>query len=103
MKKGKRDYLIFLEDILESAKRIEEYTQSFTKEKLLEDQKVQDAVIRRFEIIGEAVKKLPPGLKKNNKEIKWKEIAGIRDILIHEYFGVNMNRVWKTIEKDIPD
>lgn len=63
---------------------------------------LQDAIIRRIEIIGEAVKQLPPTFKKQYPEIAWKEIAGMRDILIHEYFGVNINVVWKTIQKDIP-
>ena len=105
MKKTKRerDYIMFLEDILDSAEKIEKYTSGFNIEKLIADEKVQDAVIRRFEIIGEAVKNLPARFKKEHVDINWKEISGMRDILIHEYFGVNTQRIWKTIEKDIPD
>lgn len=105
MKKNKkeRDYIMFLEDIFDSAKKIEKYTSGFDVKKLMEDEKVQDAVVRRFEIIGEAVKNLPTIFKKEYKYINWKEIAGMRDILIHEYFGINIKRIWKTIEKDIPD
>ena len=103
MKKKSRDYVIFLEDIFESAEKIENYTKGFTKENLIENQQTQDAVIRRFEIIGEAVKNIPAGFRKNHKEIDWKNMAGMRNILIHEYFGVNINRIWKTIKEYIPD
>ncbi|MDP3882489.1 MAG: DUF86 domain-containing protein, partial [Candidatus Staskawiczbacteria bacterium] len=87
MKKKSRDYTMFLEDIFESAENIEKYTKGFTKEKLIENQQVQDAVIRRFEIIGEAVKSLPAGFRKKHKEIDWRNMAGMRNVLIHEYFG----------------
>ena len=103
MKKSKRNYLIFLEDILDSAKQIEIYTNNLTKKNFTESVQVQDAVIRRLEVIGEAVKALPASFRKNHPEVQWKEIAGMRDILIHEYFGVNINRLWETVQKDIPD
>ncbi len=103
MKKKDRNFVMFLEDIYDSIEKIEKYTKSFTKKKLIENQETQDAVIRRFEIIGEAVKNLPVGFKKNHNKINWNKIAGMRNILIHEYFGVNINRVWKTIKEDIPD
>jgi len=103
MKKKDRDYIIFLEDIFESAGRIEKYTKGFTKANLSKNQETQDAVIRRFEIIGEAVKNLPAGFKNNHKEIDWRKIAGMRNVLIHEYFGIHINRIWKTVKEDIPD
>jgi len=98
-----RDFIIFLEDIVDSAELIEKYTKNYSKKKFSSDEQVRDAVIRRFEIIGEAAKHLPPNIKKNYKDIDWKKIAGMRDILIHEYFGVNIDKVWKTIKEDIPD
>lgn len=97
----KRDIGVFLEDILESIEKIEEYTKDISEEEFYKTDSLQDAVVRRFEIIGEAVKHIPRELKDKYLEIPWKEIAGTRDVLIHEYFGVNLERIWKTIQKDI--
>jgi uncharacterized protein with HEPN domain len=63
---------------------------------------IQDAVIRRLEIIGEAVKNLPPDFKERYTNIPWQQIAGMRDVLIHEYFGVDLNLTWQTVREDIP-
>lgn len=73
-----------------------------TKEKFLKSVKTQDAVTRRIEIIGEATKNLPSSFKNKYRKIEWKEIAGMRNKLIHEYFGVNSNVIWKTVVEDIP-
>lgn len=102
MKKN-REYIMFLEDIVDSIEMIEKYTKGYSQKSFGSDAKAKDAVIRRFEIIGEAVKHVPASIKKNHNEIDWKRIAGMRNVLIHEYFGVNTNRVWKTIRDDIPD
>lgn len=99
---SKRDLKIFLEDILDSIKRIEEYTKDKTEKEFLDDYEKQDAIIRRLEIIGEAVKNLPLEFKKKHQEVEWREIAGLRDKLIHEYFGILMERVWDTAKNDIP-
>ena len=72
-------------------------------EKLYKDIKSQDAVIRRLEIIGEAVKNLPADFKKKKSSIPWQNIAGMRDFLIHEYFGVDLDLVWQTVKKDLPE
>lgn len=96
MKKN-RDYVVFLEDIIDSVRMIEKYTKGYSQKSFSSDEKVKDAVIRIFEVIGEAVRHIPASIKKNHKEIDWKNIAGMRNVLIHEYFGVNTNRVWKTV------
>ena len=93
---------IFLRHILESIKEIENYTKRISKAGFSRDVKTQDAVVRRMEIIGEAVKNLPKDFKKKHPEISWQEIAGMRDMLIHEYFGIDFNIVWRTVKKDIP-
>lgn len=99
----KRDIGLYLDDILESIEKIEEYTQGLTEEQFSRNIETQDAVLRRLAIIGEAVKHLPEDLKEKHKQIPWKQIAGARDIFIHEYFGVKMERIWKTIKEDLPE
>jgi uncharacterized protein with HEPN domain len=98
----KRDPSLFIDDILESIALIQQYTDSVKKKTFLKDRQMQDAVIRRLEIIGEAVKHIPVTFKKKHTSIPWKQIAGMRDVICHEYFGVRMERVWKVIRKDLP-
>lgn len=98
----KKNPKIFLEDILESIERIEQYTKNRTKNEFLDDYEKQDAIMKRLEVIGEAVKNIPIGVKKKYPEIPWKDMAGMRDVLIHEYFGILMERVWDTAKNDIP-
>ena len=86
----KKDPLIFLEHILESIKDIEEYVRGTTREEFMNSKKTQDAVIRRIEIIGEAAKNVPEDIKKHHPDIPWKRMSGMRDILIHGYFGVDL-------------
>ncbi len=97
-----RDFRVYLDDILESIDRIEEYTKKANKTKFARNVQLQDAILRRLEIIGEAAKHLPDEIKQKYPEIEWKKIAGARDIFAHEYFGVKLDRVWDTIIKDIP-
>ena len=93
---------IFLEDILKSIERIELYTKGKTKKEFLDNYEKQDAIIKRLEVIGEAVKKYSIRNKEKHPEIPWKDMAGMRNVLIHEYFGVIMDRVWDTAKNDIP-
>ncbi|MFH1510447.1 MAG: DUF86 domain-containing protein [Candidatus Woesearchaeota archaeon] len=98
----KRDIGLFVDDILESIRNIEEFTLGLNKEKFSKDKLRQSAVIRQLEVIGEAVKNIPSGFREKYPDIPWKDIAGLRDILSHAYFGVNIERVWMVIEKDLP-
>ncbi|MBI3588954.1 MAG: DUF86 domain-containing protein [Candidatus Liptonbacteria bacterium] len=97
----KKDIRVYLEDILESINKIEKYTSQINFEEFGKNTERQDAVMRRLEIIGEAVKSLPDETKQKCSDIPWKQIAGMRDVLIHEYSGVSMRRVWRVVENDL--
>ncbi len=99
----KKDPQIFIGHILESISAIEKYIKGLTPEKFFHNQQAQDSVLRRLEIIGEAVKNLPEEFKTKRKNIQWKQIAGMRNILIHDYFGVDILQVWNTVKKDLPE
>jgi len=100
---SKRRVIEFLSDIKEAITRIKKYVEDLNYDQFLKDIKTQDAVVRNFEIIGEAVKLLPDNLKKKNSSIPWNKIAGIRDRLIHQYFGVNFEIIWTIIEEELTD
>ncbi len=92
----------FLGDIKEAVNRIASYTQGLTYKKFLLDKKTQDAVIRNFEIIGEAAKNISRDLRAKHPEIQWKKISGLRDKLIHFYFGIDYKIVWNIAKKELP-
>jgi uncharacterized protein with HEPN domain len=94
--------LIYLGDILERIERIESYTQD-GKEAFYQSLLIQDGVIRCFEVIGEAVKHLSPEITQNYSEVSWRTIAGFRDVLIHNYMGINLDEVWGVIEVNLPN
>jgi len=98
----RRDVEVYIEDIQESISKIEEYTKAVSRDDFFSNTQVQDAVLRRLEIMGEAVKNIPDEFKNRYPEIPWKKVAGLRDVLTHAYFGVNLERIWKIIEEDIP-
>ncbi len=98
-----RDYKAYLKDILDSIKKIEKYTNGIFFDKFAADELIQDGVVRNLEIIGEAVKNIPDDVKKNIPDIDWKKIAGLRDILIHAYFGIDVEIVWDIVKNKIPE
>jgi len=98
----KRDYKLYLKDILEAMESIEKFVQGMDFERFKKDDKTVSAVIRKFEIIGEATKQIPDEIRKSHPGIPWKEMAGMRDRLIHFYFGVDYKLVWETIKKRLP-
>ncbi|MCD4774230.1 MAG: DUF86 domain-containing protein [Bacteroidales bacterium] len=95
---SKRDIILLLEDMLDSALRIKRYTNCLNFEFFIEDEKTIDAVIRNFEIIGEAANRIDPDYRKRNPEIEWKRIRGFRNRIVHDYFGIDYEIVWEIIE-----
>ena len=93
---------VYLSHILDSIERIEEYTEGMEKENFSSNNLVQDGTIRQIEIIGEATKNLSKDLRKRYLQVPWNDIAGMRDRLIHHYFGINLEDVWHTVKVDIP-
>ena len=98
----KRQIELYLADISLAIRRIEKYIKGFNITEFFNDPKTLDAVIRNLEIIGEAVKNIPPAVKKKYPKIPWAKIAGMRNKIIHEYFGIDEEIIWQTIKGDIP-
>jgi uncharacterized protein with HEPN domain len=101
VKKGKRDRRVYLEDILAAIERIETYCPS-GREEFLKEFLVQDAIIRQLSVIGEAAAKLPKSVSEQSAEIPWRQIIGMRNIIIHDYAEINLESVWQTIVGDLP-
>jgi len=95
---SKRDKILLLEDMLQSAIKIKRYTDKFDYDTFVEDDKTIDAVVRNFEIIGEAANRIDPDFRTENPEIEWKRIRGFRNRIIHEYFGIDYEIVWSIVE-----
>ncbi len=100
---SKRDDLDLVEDIQEAIRRINSYVKMLDHDDFFEDIKTQDAVVRNLEVVGEAIKNISEDLKERYPQIQWKELAGLRDKLIHHYFGVNYDIVWHVVKNELPD
>ena len=98
-----RNFELFLEDIIEQIGLIENSIKHIKKNNFLRDKDIQDSTARRLEIIGEATKNVPDDIRNRYPEVEWKKIAGMRDIIIHAYFKLDLDAVWKVIKEDLPD
>jgi len=98
-----RNHSLYLTDILEALESIQSFVEGMGFEDFKQDNKTSSAVIRKFEVIGEAAKRVPESIKQKYPSVPWKEMAGMRDKLIHFYFGVNYDLLWQTIENRIPE
>ena len=99
---SKRNWQLFIEDITESIRLIKEYTQNMGFESFKNDRKTIDAVVRNFEIIGEASKYIPEAVKIKYHEVDWQAIIGLRNRITHEYFGISLSIIWHIIEVELP-
>ncbi len=100
---SKRKPNVYLQDILESIEYIQRFLDGVSEEEFYKNVEKQDAVLRRLEIIGEGVKHLPEEIRKKHPDVPWRQIAGMRDIIIHEYFGVTLEMIWVVATEDIVD
>jgi uncharacterized protein with HEPN domain len=100
---SKRDPCLFFGDILEAIERIEEYTANYEFEDFVRDRKTVDAVLRNLEVMGEAARYVPEEIKERHADVPWKRIIGLRNVVIHHYFGVDLNIVWTIVRLQLPD
>lgn len=97
-----RDEMLYLRHILDAINTVEEYLQGVSESQFSNTQLLQDGVIRQIEIVGEAVRHISKHIRKTYPEIPWQDVAGMRDKLIHDYFGVDIEKVWDTAPEDLP-
>ena len=100
---SRRDPILLLEDVLDSIRKIRTYTSDTSFDQFLADEKTQDAVVRNFEVIGEAVNQLPESFVASNSHIEWRKIVAVRNRVIHEYFGVDLAIIWSIVQVDLPE
>lgn len=98
-----RSLYLFISDILNGIKNVESFLKDISKEDFIKDIEKQSAIVRQLEIIGEATKNIPNSFREKYPEISWKKIAGLRDIITHAYFNIDLNITWDIIKKDLPN
>jgi uncharacterized protein with HEPN domain len=98
----KREYRLYIQDILDAIEKIEEFAGFLTYDGFLNDDKTRSAVVRKLEVIGEAAKNVPESIKHKHEAIPWKEMAKMRDKISHDYFGVDYEIVWKVLKEKLP-
>lgn len=96
-----RDPLVYLDDILQACRSVQRYTTDLTFEKFADDQEKIDAVVRNFQIIGEAAKNIPADLRARLTEVDWRGVAGFRDVLVHRYFDIDLDLTWQIITERV--
>ena len=97
-----REHRLFLEDMLQACEKVIRYAQGLTQEQFVANEQAFDAVMRNLEIIGEACKHVPPEVRTQHPSVDWRRIAGLRDVVIHEYFGVDIEIVWDVVTREVP-
>ena len=100
---SKRNSVLFLYDILECIEKIERYISGITYEDFERDERTIDAVLRNLEVIGEAARNIPLEIRNRYYDIPWRKIVALRNVVIHQYFGVDLENIWKIITEDLPD
>lgn len=103
MTRNTRDYFFYLEDMHESMLRIQEYIGDLSFSEFKENNMVTDAVIRNLEIIGEASKNIPASVKEKYPQLPWKQMYGLRNLVVHEYFGIDYENIWKIVCEALPE
>jgi len=99
----RRDYSLYIQDILECIEKIDEFVGDMAYDEFIEDEKTVDAVLRNLEVIGEAAKNVPEELKDRFPDVEWRRMVGLRNIITHEYFGVDMNIIWQAATRNVPE
>lgn len=97
-----RDSRVYLEDMLAAAEKVARYAAGMTRAALADDPKTLDAILRNLEVIGEAAKNVPAAVRKTCPRIEWQKVAGLRDLLIHQYFGIDLDIIWDIVQNKVP-
>lgn len=100
---SKRDACLLLQDMLESLEKIERYTAGLTFERFAQDDRTVDAVVRNLEVIGEAARQIPSEVRERYPEVPWRRVIGLRNVVVHEYFAVDVEIVWTVVRQSLPE